>query len=295
MDSLQLLKKKGIRVEELPLDVQKQVAQYALSIEKVQEAESLELNEQDLNSLNEKKQWLTDINSEITDAINVFIVERDAKVTEVLPAKRGRKPKDKVVVAIDKKAPAKRDRKPKEEKFNDAVLEKEEPKKRGRKPKVETEVTNVTIVKEQSPVIKKRGRKTKVDVDTTSYNKEPVIDSKKGRNPVREKDSHIGKIIEFDEEQIIDVNRNKHYDIVDIEDFDDIEIDDYKEGGILLRDDKNAEEVAKLQNEIAGEFDKIEQSAAQKSKRKRNIFWGGLCVVGLVLAGIGGVNIIKGK
>ena len=54
--------------------------------------------------------------------------------------------------------------------------------------------------------------------------------------------------------------------------------------------DVNAEEVASLQEEIAGEFDRV-----NTSKRNRNIFFGALCAVGAALLGIGAVNLMKGS
>jgi len=258
MDCLDLLKEKELRVQDLPKDVQKLIRQYAIGIEKVKEAEKLNLSEDEISSLNDKVQGLSEIDSEITNAINEYIAACEVKAESTPVKKRGR-------------------------------------------PKASKKVEEPPVVAEQKPAAK-RGRKTKSEVvinktsESTPVEKDVPVERKKvvKKVPERRRRSSVPIVpmrkSTLSEEDKIIMSAPYKKDGVDM----------YLESSMSDNDEEffpldiaQEQEVQKLQEEIAGEFDKIEQNNVKKSNRKRKIFWGAGIVVGAAIAAICGVNFIK--
>ena len=289
MKYLDLLKKNKVKVDELPYELQSQIGDYNVGMEKVEEAESLELGHEDLQALNEQKEQLAELHLQIINEIEVYLATGNTQTTntEEQPVKkRGRKPLVKEIVT-EVKEPAKRGRKSREVA---PVVEDKEPSKRGRKP----------IVKEDAPIeVKepsKRGRKPRADKPIVVVTDEaPSTELGSEKKAVKQKE--IANNRRNRNVQHIGYNRRNHSEE------DDIILSEKERKHILLKLEEankafypleedlneNQEEVSQLQEEIAGEFDRVEKM----SSNKRKLFWGILCALGAGALAIGGINLIK--
>jgi len=292
MNCLQLLKKNKITLESLPEELRNQIGEYSLGLDKIKEVEALELDEEDLKKLNEQKQQLAYFDTEITNSIMIFIAQGEKDKTPKVeePAKkRGRKPSVKEV-STEEKAPAKRGRKTKEDA---PVVEVKEPAKRGRKPK-----SDVAPIEQKEPA--KRGRKPKnTDTVLPITDEAPSINigseekevkdevkevshtpNKRGRNVDRL--STIRRVRRGQEAVVLSDEERKQI-LVKLDEAN-------REFYPLQADvDENAQEVSQLQEEIAGEFDRVEKI----SNNKRKLFWGLLCAFGAAALAVGGINLMK--
>lgn len=334
MDCLQLLKKNDIRVETLPKNIRTQIAQYALGVEKIKYLDNSELNEDDLNQVNERKEELAVINIEIKKLIMAFLEDRkDPSSIEEIPARKRGRPKSVKEEYVDNDLTENKDN----ELLDEALIS---VRKRGR-PKLVKDVLVKeieldkndanTIVSEDVLIVNRESRQKESEeitidekevtknYDAEVFNEESII----AENIVvsHENKRRINKNVFDDyepkdrliEEDVIsqpvrrkvrhkkeDIVNNIEYDesievLKDGEDFYPKRHDNIKESGGNVKSDVEDDfdvtselEVEKLQKQIVGEFDIVE-----KSEKKRRIFWGVGLFIGVGIAAICGVNLMK--
>ena len=343
MDCLQLLKKNDIRVETLPKNIRTQIAQYALGVEKIKYLDNSELNEDDLNQVNERKEELAVINIEIKKLIMAFLEDRkDPSSIEEIPARKRGRPKSVKEEYVDNDLT--------ENKDNELLDEEIPVRKRGR-PKlvkdvlvkeIELDKNDANTIVSEDVLITNRGRiKKEVEEitidekevtknhDAEVFNEESIFDENKSRREIELENlvvSHENKrrrnqnvVDDYEpkdsliEEDVIarpvrrkvrhkkeDIVNNREYDksievLTDGEEFYPKRHDNIKESGGNVKSDVEDDfdvtselEVEKLQKQIVGEFDIVE-----KSEKKRRIFWGVGLFIGVGIAAICGVNLMK--
>ena len=228
MDCLQLLKKNDIRVETLPKNIRTQIAQYALGVEKIKYLDNSELNEDDLNQVNERKEELAVINIEIKKLIMAFLEDRkDPSSIEEIPARKRGRPKSVKEEYVDNDLT--------ENKDNELLDEEIPVRKRGRPKSVKeeyidndlTENKDNELLDEEIPV-RKRGRPKlvkdvlvkEIELDKNDANtivSEDVLITNRGRIKkeveeitIDEKEvtkNHDAEV--FNEESIFDENKSR--------------------------------------------------------------------------------------